>query len=383
MSEGTTKLRMQLTEVKTKKDQKAFLDIARELYKNDSTWVCPLDKDIEATFDPEENIFHSHGEATRWILRNDQGKLIGRIAAFINENKADYEGKRMGGLGFFECINDKDTAYHLLDTAKAWLVKRGVEYIVGPINFGENDNFWGLLVEGFTHPSYGMNYNHPYYQGFFESYGFRTKMEQMTNHLDIRNGLNPRFVKIANYVLERRKNVTVKEFDMNKFDQFAEDFMVIYNKAWSDHENFTPIKKEYVEETFKKIKPIHDAKLIQFAYVGGEPASFVLALPDVNQIFKHFNGKLNFWNKLRFVWYQKKKIISRIRVVVMGTAPQFQGLGLESVVTYKAFLGAMDRGHYEEGELSWVGDFNDKMIAIHKGLGAVPGKKHITYYLEV
>ncbi|MCE7992249.1 MAG: GNAT family N-acetyltransferase [Roseivirga sp.] len=374
---------MQLTEVKTKKDQKAFLDISRELYKNDSAWVCPLDKDIEATFDPKENIFHSHGEATRWILRDDQGKLIGRIAAFINENKADHEGKRMGGLGFFESINDRKTAHFLLDTAKDWLVQRGVEFILGPINFGENDNFWGLLVEGFTHPSYGMNYNHPYYREFFESYGFKTKMEQMTNHLDIRDGLSPRFVKIANYVLERRKNVTVKEFDMTKFDQFADDFMLIYNKAWSGHENFTPIKKEYVIETFKKIKPIHDPKLIQFAYVGGEPASFLMALPDVNQIFKHFNGKLNLWNKLRFVWYQKKKVISRIRVVVMGTSPQFQGLGLESVLTYKAFLGAMERGHYEEGELSWVGDFNDKMIAIHKGLGAVPGKKHITYSLEL
>lgn len=374
---------MQLTEVKSKKEQRAFLDVPRELYKDDSNWVCQLDKDINSTFDPQENIFYSHGEAIRWVLRDNQGKLIGRIAAFINENKAEFEGKRMGGLGFFESINDKKAAWMLLDAAKEWLVARGVKYIIGPINFGENDNYWGLLVEGFTNPSYGMNYNHPYYQEFFESYGFKTKMEQMTNHLDIRDGLNPRFVKIASYVLERRKNVTVKHFDMNQFDQFADDFMSIYNKAWAEHENFTPIKREYVKETFRKIKPVHDPKLINFAYVNGEPASFVLALPDVNQIFKKFNGKLNLWNKLRFLWYKKRKAINRIRVVVMGTAPKYQGMGLESVITYKSFEGAMERGHYVEGELSWVGDFNNKMIAIHKGLGAVPGKKHITYSLDV
>lgn len=374
---------MQIVEVKSKKDAKDFLEVARIIYRGDDSWVCPLDNDINSVFNSEENVFYTHGEAIRWILKDEKGQLIGRVAAFINEHKADFEGKRMGGMGFFECIEDQDAALLLLNTAKAWLIERKVAYIQAPINFGENDKFWGLLVEGFTHPSYGMAYNKPYYQKYFEDYGFVTHMEQMTNHLDIRHGISPRFVKIAKYVLERRPNITVKPFDMKHFSQFSEDFMYIYNEAWKDHENFTPIEKEYIEETFKAIKPLHDPLLIQFAYVSGEPASFVLCLPDVNQIFKYFKGKLNWWNKLRFVMLKRRKVINRIRVVVMGTLPKYQGLGLESVLTYKCFEGAMKRGHYVEGELSWVGDFNDKMIAIHKGLGAVPGKKHITYGLHV
>jgi len=374
---------MQLTEVNSKKEEKAFLDVARTIYKNDSVWVCPLDNDIKAVFDPNENVFHSHGEATRWVLRNDSGELIGRIAAFINERKADFKGKRLGGMGFFECIEDQQAANLMFDTAKAWLLKRKVEVAHGPINFGENDMFWGLLVEGYTHPSYGMNYNFPYYQNYFEDYGFTTKMEQLTNHLDIRDGISPRFVKIAKYVLKRKPNITVEHLDIKKFDKYAEDFMNIYNAAWQDHENFTPIKKETVGETFKKIKSFYEPLFIQFAYVSGEPASFVMCLPDVNQIFKHVNGKLNLWNMLKFVYYKRQKAMNRIRVVVMGTHPKFQGLGLESVLTYKCFEGAQLRGGYVEGELSWVGDFNDKMLAIHKGLGAVPGKKHITYSLDI
>ena len=373
---------MSLTEVKTKKEEKAFLDVARVLYKNDPVWVCPLDQDIKAIFDPDKNVFHSHGESTRWVLRNEQGQLIGRIAAFINERKANLNDKRLGGLGFFECIEDAEAALVLFDQAKAWLVERKVEVVHGPINFGENDNFWGLLVEGFTSPSYGMTYNPPYYQKFFEDYGFKVKMEQMTNHLDIRNGISPRFVKIAKYVLERRPNISVKPFDMRQFDQFAEDFIYIYNKAWAAHENFTPIKKETVVETLKKIKPFYEPLFIQFAYASGEPASFVMCLPDVNQIFKYFKGKLNLWNKLRFLYLKRKRVMNRIRVVVMGTHPKYQGLGLESVLTYKCFEGTQIRGGYVEGELSWVGDSNEKMMAIHKGLGAVPGKKHITYSLE-
>lgn len=374
---------MRIVEVVDSKRANEFLDVARVIYAQDPEWVCPLDNDIRAIFDPKKNSFFGHGEVTRWILKSDDGKLIGRIAAFINEKKANYEDKRLGGLGFFECIDDYEAAKLLFDTATDWLRERSVTCVDGPINFGENDQYWGLLVEGFTSASYGMAYNAPYYQGFFEQYGFQVKMEQMTNKFNLKEGLSPRFVKIAKYILERKPNISTRPFNPRQIDKFAEDFMCIYNAAWANFENFTPIKKDYVLETFRKIKPILDPNIIQFAYVNDEPASFVMCLPDVNQIFKYFNGKLNLWNKIRFVMLKRKKIITRVRVVVMGSHPKYQGLGLESVLTYKCFEYAYQETPLNEVELSWVGDFNEKMIAIHKGLGAVPSKKHITYRLEL
>ena len=373
---------MQIIEVKNKQHANDFLDVAREVYKNDPVWVCPLDQEINSVFDPKENVFFQNGDAIRWVFKDDQGNLIGRVAAFINENKANFADKRLGGIGFFECIDDQAVAFAIFDTAKAWLAERKVTVIQGPINFGENDSFWGLLVEGFTHPSNGMVYNPPYYRKFFEDYGFKKKMEQLTNHLNVEDGLPERFNKIAKYAISKRPNLTLKPLSEKHFDERAEDFMTIYNAAWAGHENFTPIKKEYVKETFKKVKPFYDPKYIWFAYIDGQPASFVLVLPDVNQILKHLNGKLHLWNKLRFFWLKKRKTITRLRVWAMGTHPKYQNLGLESVLTYKCFEGAA-QSHYEEGELSWVGDFNEKMLAIHKALGAVPGKKHITYELEI
>ena len=374
---------MQIQEVNNSKSKKAFLDVARLLYKNDDVWVCPMDQDIINVFDPNHNIYFTHGTAIRWVLKDDQGNFIGRIAAFINEKKADFDGKRGGGIGFFECINDKEAAFKLFDIARAWLVERKVNYILGPINFGENDFFWGLLVKGFTNPSYGMNYNHPYYEQLFLEYGFNVKVQQLTNSLNVKEGLDPRFVKVANYVLKKKKRITLRHLDKKHFDELADDFIEIYNKAWTGHENFTPIKKEYIRDTFNKIKPIYEQKFIWFAYVDGNPAGFVFCLPDVNQIFKHFNGKLNLWNKVRFLILKQRKVINRIRVIALGTVPEYQNMGLESVMTAKCFERALEAGHYTDGELSWVGDFNDKMLAIHKGLGAVLDKVHITYELHL
>jgi len=136
---------MQIIEVKSKKDANDFLEVARVVYKSDPVWVCPLDQEINNIFDPKENVFFQNGSATRWVFKDDQGNLIGRIAAFINESKANFGDKRIGGIGFFECINDKTIAFKIFDIAKAWLVERKVNTIQGPINFGENDSFWRRL----------------------------------------------------------------------------------------------------------------------------------------------------------------------------------------------------------------------------------------------
>lgn len=367
---------MTITEVTTKQDKKAFLDAARIIYKNDAVWICPLDIDIEAIFDPQKNNFHKHGKCTRWILRDGNNELIGRIAAFVNEEKAYNYEQPTGGTGFFECINNQQAAFKLFDTAKQWLRQQGMKAMDGPINFGENDKFWGLLIEGFTVPSYGMNYNPPYYKAFFEDYGFKTLYEQITNHLEVYKPFPERFTKIAEWVA-KKPGYEFKHLEASKIDQYANDFMEIYNDAWKSFENFVPINKETIMESFKQMKTIMDEKLIWFAYVNGEPASFILILPDANQMIKTLNGKLNLVGKLKFL-YKRWKGVSRMRAIVMGTKEKYQKHGLESAMFIKLKEYVYPLNRYFELELSWVGDFNEKMIAIHEATGATFGKRHLT-----
>lgn len=367
---------MLVQEVKSNKDIREFLSFPKKVYKNDPAWVCPLDETVEAVFDPKKNNFHEHGCAARWIIFNEEHKVTGRIAAFVNEKKA-YTGQYpVGGIGFFECVNNQTTANLLFDTAKEWLKKRGMKAMDGPINFGENDNFWGLLVEGFTHPSFGMNYHRPYYKSLFESYGFKTIMEQITNHLEVNKPFPERFTKIAQWVM-KKEGYTFKHFDKKNTASFADDFIEIYNDAWLDHPNFVPITRDTVFESFKKMEAIMDPKLIWFSYVQNEPASFILILPDANQMIKPLKGKMGIFEKMVFA-YKRWKGVSRMRAVVMGTKQKFQKHGLESAMFIKLKEYVLPLKQYEELELSWVGDFNSKMLAIHEATGARFGKKHVT-----
>jgi hypothetical protein len=367
---------MIISEVKDKATKKAFLDTARVIYKNDNIWVCPLDNDIEAVFDPAKNNFHQDGKCTRWILTDKNGQLIGRIAAFINNKKAYHYEQPTGGMGFFECINNEEAAFLLFDTAKKWLIENGMQAMDGPINFGENDNFWGLLVEGFISPSYGMNYNPPYYQAFFDSYGFKTLYAQITNHLDILKPFPERFYKIAKWVTQK-PGYEFKHLKAGQIEKFASDFMEIYNDAWKDFENFVPITHATIAESFKKMKPLMDENLIWFAYINNEPVSFLIVLPDANPMIKPLNGKLNLVGKLKFL-YNKWKGVSRMRAIVMGTKQKYQNHGVESALFITLGEYVLPLNQYTELELSWVGDFNEKMIAMHNAMGAAFGKKHLT-----
>jgi hypothetical protein len=370
---------MQTIEVTGKHVVRQFLELPFSIYRNDAQWVCPLMNDIESVFDPQKNNFFSFGKCNRWVLVDKNNHTIGRIAAFINEKKAFNEEQPTGGCGFFECIDDQQAANMLFDQAKTWLESHGMKAMNGPINFGENDMWWGLLVDGFTSPFYGMNYNPPYYKALFESYGFTVKYDQISNRIDVRKGLPEKVAKISSWVAKRNGYI-FRHLDTADIPKYSRDFKEIYNDAWKDFENFTSVTDATIEETINKIKPVMDPNLIWFAYTAkDEPVAFVMILPDTNELIRGLNGRLDLIGKLKFVWNKFTVKHKRMRAVIMGTKEQYRNMGLESCLFMKLQEYTRPLKHYEELELSWVGDFNSKMLALHEAVGATYSKKHTTY----
>jgi hypothetical protein len=79
---------MQIRAVHSKEDIEAFHGLPFIINEGDPNWIAPLRQDVEKVFDPEKNPFYTHGECERWVLLDDSGKTIGRIAAFINKTLA-------------------------------------------------------------------------------------------------------------------------------------------------------------------------------------------------------------------------------------------------------------------------------------------------------
>lgn len=381
---------MQLHEVNTPATRKLFLEINPIINRHDPNYIRPLDKDIEAVFDPKINKAFRNGEVVRWVLLDNDGKGIGRIAAFVNKkykNKNDHGP--VGGIGFFDCINDQAAADMLFDVAKHWLMQRDMVAMDGPINFGERDRWWGLLVEGFEPPLYCMNYNQPYYQQLFESYGFRNYFNQICFALKVKDRIQEKFFQRH---AENAKNPDLRaaHFDKKNLDKFAHDFTVVYNRAWAGHGGLKTLEEKVVRKMFASMKPVMDERLCWAVYYKEEPIAIWLNLPDLNQWFKHLNGKFSLFHKLKFLWVKKTKPCNKFVGLVFGVVPEWQGKGVDSFMIVEGcrVIQGMDvtngkyevtKALYDNYEMQWIGEFNPKMINVAESLGTYRSRKLTTY----
>ncbi len=372
---------MHIFPVTSQYEQKLFLKVPITIYQNDLNWIRPLDKDIEEVFEEKKNKAFRFGKAQRWILKDNNGNLIGRIAAF-HQKKYKNKGDEMpvGGIGFFDCINSQEAADLLFDNAKHWLLLEKMEAMDGPINFGERDRWWGLVTEGFHEPMYCMNYNPPYYKELFENYGFKPFYNQICMGMYPKKPLNNKIWERHDFYAADSNYYTM-HLKKNKLDKFALDFTEVYNKAWAGHGGMKELSFDQVLMMFNKMKPVIDEKIIWFAYYQNKPIALFLNLPDLNQWFKHLNGKFGLFQKIYFLLLKQFKKNNKFTGLAFGIVPEFQGKGIDAyIIAESAKLLQADNIHYSSYEMQWIGDFNPKMLNIAKNLGDVFESRKLTTY---
>ena len=369
---------MEIIQVDEKESIAAFHELPLLIYKKDQNWVPPLRMMIEDIFNPHKNAGFVHGDARRWLVK-DGKNTIGRIAAFYDRSKIEEGLEPAGNIGFFECFDNDEAARLLFDAARDWLKSEGFSAMDGPVNFGENFFNWGLLVDGFQQQGFGMQYNPPYYKKLFEKYGFQTYYQQFSYHLDITSpDLPDRFWKIAEWVA-RKKDFHYKTFSFKEQDRCINDFITIYQQAWDKHANYKPIEHKDLKALIRDAKLVLEEEFIWYVYYKDEPIAFFMMIPDLNQILIHLkNGKLTLFNVLKLLYLRKRKTMTRCRVLVMGVIPKFQGTGIESGIFWQLRQVMLRKPWYKEIELSWVGDFNPKMIKLFDSVGSKYAKTHET-----
>ena len=129
---------------------------------------------------------------------------------------------------------------------------------------------------------------------------------------------------------------------------------------------------------FLDAKFIIDPKLVWIIYEGEKPVSIAILIPDVNQIIKKVKGKTSFFNMLKMLYYKNTGGITRVRSLVIGVDPDYQKLGIEALIFFKA-REYFDNTKYHELEFSWIGDFNLKMLSFINSLGTERTSTHTTY----
>lgn len=371
---------MQLIEVKNAATAADFIKVNVLMNKSNPNYIRPLDNEVNDTFDKNKNKHYKHGETKRWVLKDEKGKLIGRIAAFTHSKYVN-KGTEFatGCVGFFDCINNQQAANKLFDVAKEWLQSKGMEAMDGPVNFGDRDKWWGLMVEGFDKtPMYGMSFNPPYYEQLIEGYGFNNYYNQYYYAMSIDATLPPRFPeRYAKFA--SKPGYSAKHINAKELEKHAAEFATVYNAAWAQHGEAKEMTVAQVMKLFNKMKPILDERIVWFAYYKEEPIAMWINIPDLNEYFKHFNGKFGLIEKLRLLWLKKTGACKKFTGIAFGIVPKFQALGIDSYMIYSGAQFIQGKRLYEIYEMGWAADWNPKMLNIYKSLGGDQSRRMVTY----
>ncbi|MBO6515695.1 MAG: hypothetical protein JJ975_04000 [Bacteroidia bacterium] len=361
---------MRLIEVTNTRLFDAFLDVASDLYQHDPHYIPHLRQDIKKVLWDDV----SRNDVGLWLVEHEEG-YVARMAAFVNDT-----GK--GGFGFFECINNQDAANLLFNRGESWLRNKGCVVLEAPVNYGERDRYWGLLLKRTTPVSYQENYNPPYYESLFKSYGFEVSFQQSTQEVSLDEFKSERIAPLAQRAFDN-PHLEFRHVEKSKLRQYAEDFATVYNEAWQVHSHYKTIDADRVLSMMKAMRPVLREDLLWFAYAHGKPIGFYLSVADVNQWFKYVNGNLNFWNQLKFLYVNWRIPVTRIRGLIFGVVPAYQQSGVALGLMMKVFDVIRNDRHLRSNELAWIGDFNPKMLALLRSIGAVETKLHVTFEKKI
>jgi GNAT superfamily N-acetyltransferase len=333
-----------------------FVGLPYGLHRSLAGWTPLLRRDARALVDTARNPFYRHAERQLWLARRD-GRLAGRVAAIDDRLHRDTHGDGAGFFGFFECEDDLEVARALLDSAGAWLRRRGLSVQRGPLSPSINDEV-GVLVDGFDTPSVLMMPHTPrYYPDLLEAAGLR-KAKDVLAFQNTHTVLPERLIA-ATEIVRRRYGVGCRQIEMRRFRDEVALIKRLFNAGWERNWGYVPLTDEEIDYLASQLKPLVVPELVVFAMRDGEPVGFAAALPDFNVALRaNPSGRL-FPGILKVLWTARR--ITRLRVLLLGVLPGWHGRGVDALL-YRRIWEDGRRLGYDWAEAGWILEDNAPMI---------------------
>ncbi len=370
---------MEIVNVSTPADLKAFIELPYQLYREDPVWVAPLRSEQRAQFVPGKNPMLNHCEYTLFLARQNN-KLVGRISAFIDHLALEHWKQPIGLFGSFECVNNPEIAHGLLFAARSWLQNKGMRVMRGPWSFASQE--WGLVVEGFEpSPVILAPYNPPYYNDLLTGFGLAKANDLMVYLVDVARGyrLPEKYLALVE-IIQKRYDVRVRPVNMKNLEEDVITITNLANESICDNWGFYPVTEEEARTMANDLKQIINPRAVVIAETGaGKPIGFAMSLPDINVILKGLNGRLF----PRGLWRMLFKLprLTHYRMWALGVIPEYQGRAIDTLL-YRATYDALYSDKLRL-EINYVLEDNDRMNNALRKLGVQDLRRYRVYEMPI
>jgi GNAT superfamily N-acetyltransferase len=367
--------KIEVTEVKTRRERNAFIKFQWSIYKNDPAWVPPLILERKQFLDRKKHPFYQHGAAALFLARRD-GKIVGRIMASDDPNYNALHEANVGCFGLFECIDDHAVAAALLAAAEDWVRAKGRTEILGPIDYSTN-YVCALLIDGFQYPPTLLtSHNPPYYASLLEGCGLSKARDWYAWWFSEYTEPAERLRKIA-MARAGRTGVTIRPINVKAVAEESQRIRTIYNQAWEKNWGFVPFTEAEIEHMGKEMKPLIVPEATLIAEINQEPVAFVIAVPDINVAFRQINGRLTWFGLpiglIKLLYYFRFKTRTG-RLIALGVIEKYRRAAIAEMLVLNVMDAAFKRGF--TGELSMTLEDN---IMVNRFIESVGAKRYKTF----
>lgn len=353
-----------------------FMKVADVVYRDDPSWIPPLDMELKDRLTPGKNPFWGHASGTLFTAWRN-GRLVGRISAQIDREHLRVHDDGAGFFGFFDTLDDQEVATALVERAADWLRERGMKVMRGPFSLSINEDV-GLLVEGFEHPPVLATPHSREWQGrLAEGAGLEKIKDTLGWYYKVEEP--PKRAQRAWEQIQALPEVRFRSVNPSKMRQELDHLMRIFNDTWRDNWGFVPTTEAETEKVAQDMRLIIDPDLAFFAEIKGEPMGMVICLPNLNELAHDFDGKLFPFNWAKLLYRLKIAKPKSARLMMLGIDPRLRGVKRYGALSTAMYAELAYRGletKYEWAELGWTLEDNKP---INLGIKAMRGKVYKTY----
>lgn len=374
---------IQILPVKDSHARKTFLTFPWRIYRNDPLWVPPFLKERAKVIDPRRGIFFKDGMAELFIAMRD-GKPAGTLCLAEEKARTRHTGHAECMFGFVECVEDYAVFQAMFEHAGHWAASRGMTALYGPYNLDREDAR-GILIEGRDRPPALLCGHHPpYYQRYFEQYGFDKSDDDNVAYaidMDLGNPRIQRLAHVAERVRTRNPHFRVRSANIKDMDGEIERIVLLQNLGLAHFPGHVPYTRTDIESMILPILHLVDLDLVLFAEADGKPAGFFPGIPNFNEVLIHLNGLRYPWDYLR-AWMHRNEKPECIAIKSVVVAPEYWDTGLALMLFDEMAKRAAARG-YRWADLSLTGEYNPDTRPMAMNMGAQVYKRYRLYRKEI
>ena len=231
---------IQIESVQNFEDFKIFYHVPFRVYRYDSCWVPPFWNEMKDFF-KKKNPFWSHAACQLFIAKKNN-KVIGRIAAVIDSKYCETVGEKIGYFGFFECVQDFESANALLQTAQDWLLSKEMKVMRGPID-GRIDIGSGFFYSGHnSRPCVLSTYSPAYYVTYAENFGMKKVRDQLFYYIDLTKPIPKKLEEKARQCV--LSGVKIRSFNRLRTQKELKWWVKLFLETFSDHVGYVPVPED-------------------------------------------------------------------------------------------------------------------------------------------